>query len=729
MRRVAALFLPLVLLIIIIVLIIYRSEAAKEMTLLRSQEILGVRMGSDALKYNLDDISKNLRYLAGNRALKRALDAPGKSDFDHLADDFANFLLAMGTFDKVRWIDETGKEKVRVNYSDGRAIIVAEEDLQDKEDRYYFAMTLKLKKGDIYISPLDLNMERGEVETPYKPVIRFSMPVFNSAGTRRGMLILNYLAERALGDFSRASRGIGGHVMILNAEGFWVKSQVPEDEWGFMFNRKENMQLRYPEIWPRIRSGETGQFEQNGDLWTFNTVYPIRAGNMLKEGAEGPPPVPSRSQTERDEYVWKVVSYLPEGSIALNNSQRTQRMAIISVLLAGVLFFVCWKAASAWTRQKAAEEEEKRMGARLSLLMQSMGEGVFGIDAQGRCVFINPAALSILGLTKQEVFGKNTHSLFHQLRDCAQKSGEDECPILQTMKNESAWQGEDEFIRKDGTRVPVLISATPLRQNDAVVGTVVVFQDISERKQIAEKLRQSQKMEAVGTLAGGVAHDFNNILTTIMGHAHLLRMSVSDNDPIAVDVSQIIASGERAKTITQRLMAFSRKQVMLPARIDLESLVSSFEPLMQRLLTKYIDIRIRASGETLTVMADRMQLEQVLMNIVENAGDSMPYGGTLTISTGVVQSSSAFFQVHNDAANKRYAFVAIADTGGGMDEQTRQRAFEPFFTTKEPDKGPGLGLAVVYGIVQQLKGYVDVESEKGRGTTVTVYLPLLPTSG
>ena len=720
-KRASSIFAPLALLLAVIAAIIYHAEVNKDRADIRSKETLGVRMGSDALRFNLVGMTRTLKYLAGNNTLKRAIEARVGSDSIHLIDDWAAFLVAMGTFDKVRWIDETGRERARVNYTGGKAVIVREQDLQNKEDRYYFSMTSKLQEGEFYLSPLDLNIEHGRIETPCKPIIRLSTPVFDNSGKRRGMVILSYLGRIILDDFMQAARGIGDHVMVVTGDGLWLKGEHAADEWGFMYGRKENMSTRYRDAWTRMLSAEEGQFELAGDLWTFKTVHP-RLAVLTRSDSSAAPSLSVQSEEPQGEYLWKVVSHLPKAALAQSEHQRRRRMEVISLFLVVVLAVISWELAAAWTRQKEAEQEERRLAERLSLLMQSLGEGVFGVDRRGLCTFINPAALSFLGFSREEVLNKNAHDLFHQHNEHGRDDRAGECPILTTMKSGDAWHGETFFFRKDGAPLPVFVTASPTRQNAEVIGTVVVFQDVSERRKYEEQLRQSQKMEAVGTLAGGVAHDFNNILTVITGHAHLLQMTVPEEDPSSEDIEKIIAAGERGKKIVEKLRAVSETQSMTPLPIDLETAVVSLGSFLRRLVSENIDIVTIPSGEALTVLAHRTQLEQLLMNIVSNAGDAMPEGGAIAVTTGRAVLKRPLVRANGGS---RFAFVSVTDTGEGMDDQTKQRAFDPFFTTKEPDKGMGLGLAVVFGIVKQLNGYVDIESGKGHGTRVTVYLPLV----
>ncbi|HEX3746642.1 MAG TPA: PAS domain S-box protein [Bryobacteraceae bacterium] len=249
--------------------------------------------------------------------------------------------------------------------------------------------------------------------------------------------------------------------------------------------------------------------------------------------------------------------------------------------------------------------------------------------------------------------------------------------------------------------------------------------DLTEQFLLEEQLRQSQKIQAIGQLAGGVAHDFNNLLTVIIGYSRMALRGLKQNDPLGKQLEEIQKAGERAAALTRQLLAFSRKQILQPRVLDLNAVVSGLQGLLQRLVGEDVEVRLALREESPIVNADPHQLEQVIMNLAVNARDAMPGGGELLIETGVVRRDDNYALSHPEVRPGRYAMLAVADTGTGMDEGTRQRIFEPFFTTKEVGQGTGLGLSTVQGIVAQSGGHITVASEPGRGTTLQICLPLL----
>ena len=299
---------------------------------------------------------------------------------------------------------------------------------------------------------------------------------------------------------------------------------------------------------------------------------------------------------------------------------------------------------------------------------------------------------------------------------------EDRQAFIETLKKHGSLSNyELKLVTKTGRHRDILISGT--LEGDTLSGMIL---DVTEPKKLEEQLRQAQKMEAVGLLAGGVSHDFNNILSAIIGYGQFLEMKIRPDDPMMFTVEQILAAARRGAEVTHRLLAFSRKQIFELLPVDLNEVIRNVEKLLARIMGEDIELRTVLRGNP-RVFADRNQLEQVLMNLAANARDAMPEGGLFTITSEPVVLDDEFVDRHGYGIPGDYVLVYVADTGSGMDHRTRDRVFEPFFTTKEIGKGTGLGLAMVYGIVKQHNGFIDVHSEEGRGTIFRIYLPLTET--
>jgi PAS domain S-box-containing protein len=351
-------------------------------------------------------------------------------------------------------------------------------------------------------------------------------------------------------------------------------------------------------------------------------------------------------------------------------------------------------------------------------LLNAVQQAVVATDPEGHVIFWNSFAEKLYGWTAAEAVGKQVLELKTSafLRDHAHE-------IHQKAAAGESWTGEFLVQGKFGKAFPALLTTSPILDDQGrLLGIVRVSIDLSERRNLEEQFRQSQKMDAVGRLAGGIAHDFNNLLTVIRLNTEIIMEGFDPTDPRSEDVKQIRAAAERASSLTRQLLAFSRKQILQPRVLDLNSVVSSVEPMLRRLIGEDIAIHSSCAARGY-IVADPGQLEQILVNLVVNARDAMPQGGTISVETGNVELDETYTSEHAPVIPGRYVMLAVGDNGIGMSRDIREHAFDPFFTTKEAGKGTGLGLATVYGIVKQSGGYVWIYSEPGLGTTLKLYFP------
>ncbi len=355
------------------------------------------------------------------------------------------------------------------------------------------------------------------------------------------------------------------------------------------------------------------------------------------------------------------------------------------------------------------------------LISENAVDMIAVVDANGQRLYNSPAYERVLGYNPDELKATSSSQQIHP----------DDLATVQEAARHVRSGGAPRSIEyrmrhKDGTWRYLESTASPIRnEKGEIEKLVIVNRDISERKQLEEKFRQAQKMEAVGRLSGGIAHDFNNLLGVMMGYAESIQRRLDKTHAFRESVDEIIHAGKRAGSLTRQLLAFSRQQVLNPAVLDLNLIVSDMEKLLGRVLGGDVKVATTLHAHPARVKADRSQLEQVLMNLAVNARDAMPEGGKLILQTGNVVMDEAFARQHPYPVQQgHYVLLTVSDTGTGMDAETRAKAFQPFFTTKEKGKGTGLGLSTVYGIVKQSAGYIDMFSNPGEGTTFKIYLPM-----
>jgi len=371
------------------------------------------------------------------------------------------------------------------------------------------------------------------------------------------------------------------------------------------------------------------------------------------------------------------------------------------------------------TDRKHAEEEFRRSQQKLRIHFEHTPLAVVEWDTQLRITEWSPSAERVFGYSRQEALGRDGSFLVPlALREHVERMGQE------ILKRRGGTRSTNDNLTKDGRTISCEWYNTPLvDESGRVLGVASLVQDVTERVALEERLRQSQKMEAVGRLAGGVAHDFNNLLTVIMGYSQILTDGLPTAGRLRDATAQIRSAADRAAGITRQLLAFSRKQVLSPQVIDLNDIMLNLDTMLRRLIGEDVEILSVPARGLGAVKADPGQIEQVLMNLVLNARDAMPDGGKLTLETENVDLDEAYANEHKPLQPGRYVMLAVSDTGTGMNLETQTHIFEPFFTTKEVGKGTGLGLSMVYGIVKQSGGYIWVYSELDHGTTFKIYFP------
>lgn len=436
----------------------------------------------------------------------------------------------------------------------------------------------------------------------------------------------------------------------------------------------------------------------------FNIIY-----NQSKENQSGIEKYKQRFKNKSvDKYLERKMTFSSGKTVDLEISS-----SFIETDDSNPLLFSIFRDVS---ERKKAEAEIRK----LSMVVEQSPISIIITDTDGNIQYVNPEFCSLTGYTKKEVYGKNPNIL---------KSGEHGKSFYKelwdTITAGNIWKGEIHNKKKNGDLFWEDAIISPLfNEENQISHFIALKEDITRNKELAEQLHQAQKLEAIGQLAGGVAHDFNNLLTIINGYGSLVLEKMKKDDPLKKDITQIVTAGEKAGSLTQQLLAFSRKQIVRPQIININHIISGIEKMLRRLIGEDIKLNCILNKNIGYTKCDPGQIDQIIMNLAVNARDAMPKGGKLTIETSNVNLDDNYKKLHFDVKPGKYVLITVSDNGIGMDAETQKRIFEPFFTTKEVGKGTGLGLATVYGIIKQNNGYIWVYSELNVGTTFKIYLPV-----
>jgi two-component system cell cycle sensor histidine kinase/response regulator CckA len=450
------------------------------------------------------------------------------------------------------------------------------------------------------------------------------------------------------------------------------------------------------------------------DVVVLDLHLPIGSGfELLKAVHAAPRPVTTIVLTNDPTRQWRRSCLQAGADFFFDKSAEFQRMIdIVAGMARGAA------SANANGGRTNLEDALRASEQRYDHLFENAPAAIFTTDLDLNFTSLNGAAEMLTGYSRDEMKTLNVAAIVApETLDVVRRKLEEQ------QRGRPASMYETEIVTRAGLRVPIEVTARLVYRGDTPIGTLGIARDISERRRLEQELRQAQKMEAIGRLAGGLAHDFNNLLTVIMGHSQEMIQRLPPDDPSRADADQVLSAGELAAGLTRQLLAFSRRQIVAPQVLDLNAVVGMLMPMLRRLIGEDVNLDIRTGPERYAVKADAGQLEQVIMNLVVNARDAMPHGGTLTIETTCALIEPSAVVDRSFMAVGRYALLVVRDTGQGMDGETKAHLFEPFFTTKEPGRGTGLGLSTVYGIVKQNEGYVFVDSEPSAGTTFRVYFP------
>ena len=488
LRLFAIIYLPLLAALAAIFFTLLHFYTQQQMTELKARERAQAEVAAGLLSHDFETISSDLRLLANAPSVRRFMGTGSSAERARVEELFVSAGREKRIYDQLRVLDVHGMEQVRVDLRNGDTVVIPRGELQNKAGRYYFRDTLKLAEDEVYVSPLDLNIEHGKIETPYKPMVRFGTPVYNAAGEKEGVVLLNFYGSKLLDSFRRGM-GSDHQAMLLNRDGYWLAAPSPADEWGFMFGRKETFATRFPAAWREIAAHGEGSLLLKDGLFTYRTVYPLLASQSSATGSALPQGESSRVLGER-EYFWKVVGFIPAENLPSVRLSRHPLTTALFIVLAGLLALLVAHLAKATALRRQLLRKVEENQTRLREIADTLGEGVFVLDRKGIITFANPAAQRLLGYAEDELLGRNAHHLFHYKRPDGSDYPEAECLTDRSIAKGETFLGEETLWDRQGQPLTVGMIAAPILRDGNVAGSVVAVHDIRYLKEVEGELRQ-----------------------------------------------------------------------------------------------------------------------------------------------------------------------------------------------------------------------------------------------
>jgi PAS domain S-box-containing protein len=662
------------------------------------------------LDLSLATIVDDLEVLANLPDLQTLLSIDNQVTRQSLALDYLSFSHAKKIYDQLRYLDEKGQEIVRVNFNHQEPRIIPDKDLQNKAHRYYFTETMRLEQGQIYISPLDLNIEQGKVELPYKPMIRFATPVFDRSGKKRGIVIINYLAQFLLNAFKQTHSSDNVKTMLVNADGYWLSAPDPADEWGFMFNNQKRFSNRYPEAWHEISQQEKGAFSIQNNLFVFDTVYPLKHMDIHKK-------TPLVNKTG----FWKVVFMIPYSTQFSFWLKEHQRIAFLVSLFLLILGIAEWKILLLSLNRRQAEQNLAASEARQRAIIENEPECIKIVDAQGRLQLMNHAGLQMIEADSfEQVQGANVLDLI------APEYQRDYAELHRRVLAGEYMQMEYEIIGLKGGRCWLETRAVPMQDSNGDWIHLAVTRDISERKHADMELRQAketadQANQAKSEFLANMSHEIRTPMNAILGFSDILAELVQDSAQ-RYYLNAIKTSGKTLLQLINDILDLSKieagKLELHSCQLEINAVFTDLSLIFtQKMAENDISFVVKiADNLPQYVLLDETRLRQVLLNIVGNAV-KFTHEGFIHINVACESTNSS------ERVDLR---IDIEDSGIGIPPEQLDAIFSAFTQQKNQSArygGTGLGLTICKRLIEMMGGTISVRSQVGKGSCFSIALP------
>lgn len=713
LRRAALIFLPLAASAAGVMYLLHHAELSASRTVTAAGERDMVEIARQRAAGALAAVISDIRYLAEQPALRRWLDTNDPAARRDVAAEYLAFSTHKAIYDQVRFLDLDGREAVRVDWNAGAPRIVPDAHLQNKADRYYVRETLKLGPGQLYVSPFDLNVERGLIEQPIKPMIRFGAPVFDGEGRKRGIVVLNYLGQRLLEQIRAQATANREQIWMLDPQGYWLLGPRAEDEWAFMYPGRDDRTFArtYPEPWKRIGEGPpSGQFAANGDLFAYAVLDMASSAAAMAAN--------ERAMANAVFPRWILVAHLPASALAADAAPFRRYFILATATLLSLLAVASWLVARHWAGREAAQKTIRRREAQFRGLLESAPDAVVVTDREGRIVFSNAQTLRLFGYRSSQLVGKPVEMLIparYRARHVGHRADYAAAARARPMGSGLALHGE----RSDGTEFPVAVSLSPVETDEGVF-IFSDIRDVTEQKEAERKLqelnerlaRDNAELQALNkeleSFSYSVSHDLRAPLRAIDGFGQALLEDCADrlDDTGRGYLDRIRRGAQRMGVLIDDLLKLSRvtrTELVLDA-VDLSAMAETIardlqQCAPQRAVEFVIAPRLRAQGDPRLL---RIALENLL-------------GNAWKFTAGRIPARIEFGRTDDNGEPAYF----VRDNGAGFDMAYAGKLFGAFQRLHDAARfpGTGIGLATVQRILLKHGGRVWADAETDKGAT------------
>ncbi len=707
-------------------MIIHQAETKAEQMAISINETRSVNLQAKIAASDFKLIKSDLIFLTSQNELKALLNRlEDTTEILKLKQAIAQEYLSISQhrqlYDQIRFLDTAGKEIVRVNFNQGQPSIVPEQKLQVQAQRYWFKDTLPLKSGEVFVSPLDLNIERGKIEQPLKPMIRFGTPVFDSQGQKRGVIVLNYLGEKFISNLDKENSTTLGETLLINADGYWLKGSKPENEWGFMYEDRKDQTFAkaFPQVWQIIATKDSGQFQTTDGLFTFKTLYPLLEIQQAKSstGAAGAFDS-SQGKVDAKSYHWQIVTHVPAAVLNARSQSSLNRFLLFYVVLSGLIGVGSWLLTLSHFRRQQANAELQATFADLSAIIDNLADGLLVTNTIGQITRFNPALLKMFRLGDIDLKGKDCQEISQvKIADLVKQTHKQSSEIFTAEIDLAAG--------RVGQALATAIFKKASQDEPAKwLGSVILIRDVTAEKEIDQ-----MKTDFIST----VSHELRTPLTSVLGFASIIKEKLeTDVFPILTtedrklqktikrvgdNLNIIVSEAERLTSLINDVLDIAKMEAgkvdwqMQP--IDPSELLdwatNSTAGLFE---TNGLQLISEIEPGLPQIIGDRNRLLQVLINLISNAVKFTESGSVI-----------CRVQQKNDGV-----CISVIDTGMGIALEDQPKVFEKFRqvgdTLTDKPKGTGLGLPICKQIIDHHGGEIWVESELGKGSTFSFLIPI-----